>query len=110
MISARLGLARSRAERIGSSTPQSAATVGVVPRDAELVGGVVVAVDEVRDGHVGERGEAVGDARRDVEARWLIVPSASIPEVEGEGRALGGRADPEVVQHDARARPAGTYQ
>ena len=36
---------------------------GVVPRHAELVGRVVVAVDEVGDDHVGQRREAVRDAR-----------------------------------------------
>src|SRR5690606_12717613 len=49
------------------------ADVGVVPRDAQLVGRVVVAVDQVGDGHVGERREAVGDARRDVDTPVVVL-------------------------------------
>ena len=81
-------------------TPQSASIGGVVPRHAELVGGVVVAVDEVGDRHVGERGEAVGDAGRDEHAAVVVGAVGALAEVEGERGAVGGRALAQVVQHD----------
>ena len=37
--------------------------LGIVPGHTELVGRVVVAVDEIGDRHVGEGGEPVGDVR-----------------------------------------------
>ena len=46
--------------------------LGIVPRHAELVVRVVVAVDEVGDRHVGERREAVRDAGRDVDAAVIV--------------------------------------
>src|SRR5919108_2741908 len=42
--------------------------LGVVPRHAELVLGVVVAIDQIGHGDVGQGGEAVGNAARDVDA------------------------------------------
>ena len=66
-----------REDRVGDAPV--GADRGVVPRHAELVGRVVVAVDEVGDRHVGERGEAVGDAGRDETPRWSCVPSACSP-------------------------------
>ena len=45
----------------------------VVEGHPELVVGVVVAVDEVPEQQVGERGEAMGDARRDEQAPLLVA-------------------------------------
>src|SRR5210317_2070582 len=45
----------------------------VVPGDSEFVGGVVVAVDEVGHDDVGEGGEPVGDAGRDVHAPVVLA-------------------------------------
>ena len=47
----------------GSVSPQSAPDVRIVPGHAELVLGVVVAVHQVPQQEVGERGETVGHAR-----------------------------------------------
>ena len=72
----------------------------VVPRHAQLVGGVVVAVHQVGDRHVGERGEAVGHTRRDVHAEVVVRPAVDL----ARGRASGWRrrsalALAQVVQH-----------
>ena len=90
-------------------TPQSAPIAGIVPRHAELVGRVVVAVDEVGDRHVGERGEAVGDTGRDEHAAVVVVPSAS-PRSSVSVAPSVGRALAQVVQHDPGACRTGTYQ
>ena len=63
---------------------------------AELVGGVVVPVDEIGHDDVGERGEAVRHARRDVHAEVVLAG-----DVEALGAAVGGAALAQVVQHDA---------
>src|SRR5688572_7454264 len=88
--------------RVGD-TPIGESDLGVVPRHAELVLGVVVPVDEIRDRHVGERDEGVGDARGDVHAAVVVGAVVAGAEVEVQGGAVGGGADPEVVQHDAGA-------
>ena len=76
---------------------------GIVPRHAELVVRVVVAVDEVGDHHVAQRGEAVRDARRDEHAAVVERAVGALTEVEHEGAAVGGRALAEVVEHDPGA-------
>src|SRR3954453_79942 len=68
----------------------------VVPGHAELVGLVVVPVDQVRDRHGGQRGEPVGHARRDVHAQVVLAR-----QVEGERVTVGGAALAQVVQHHA---------
>ena len=103
---ARVRLVALREDRVGDAPV--GVDRGVVPRHAELVGRVVVAVDEVRDRHVGERGEAVGDAGRDVDARWSWLPSVAAAEVERQRRAVGGRALAQVVEHDPARRTART--
>src|SRR5574338_1238521 len=78
------------------------ADLGVVPGHAQLVGRVVVPVDEVGDGHVGQGREAVGEAGRDVHAAVVVVLAGRAglrAEVDGEGGPVGGRAHPQVVQH-----------
>jgi hypothetical protein len=69
------------ADRIGSVTPQSAAIAGssqATPARRR----VVVAVDQVGDGHVGERGEAVGHTGRDVDAEVVVLAAVGL----GRGR------------------------
>ena len=99
-MSARRGLAWSRSDRIGSATPQSAAIVGVVPGHAQLVGRVVVAVDQVGDRHVGEGGEPVGDARRDVDAAVVVAAVASRPRSMLRVAPSVGEPCAQVVEHD----------
>ena len=57
---------------------------------------VVVTVDEVRDDHVGERRETVGDTRRNEDANMVLSA-----EIETQRVAIGGSALAKVVQHDA---------
>ena len=74
----------------------------VVPRHAQLVGRVVVAVDEVGDGHVGERREAVRHARRDEHAPVRLGAVGLHTQVERERGPVGGRA-----RSAGRAAPPG---
>src|SRR5690606_16680722 len=61
---------------------------------------VVVAVDEVGDGHVGECGEPVGHPRRYVDAAVIERTAVGVrSEIDGEGGAVGGSTGAEVVQH-----------
>ena len=98
-ISLRSGFAWSRLDKIGSATPQSAPIVGIVPRNTELVGRVVVRVDEVRDRHVGERGEPVRHAGRDEDAPVVVRAIGVVPQVERERAAVRRRSIAQVVQH-----------
>src|SRR5262245_64476227 len=59
LLAQRVRLIALREDRAGD--PPVGAAVGIVPRHAELVGGVVVGVDEVSARHVGRRGDRVGD-------------------------------------------------
>ena len=89
-ISERRGFALSRPERIGCARESPVGRdLGVVPRHAELVVRVVVAVDEVRDRHVGERGESVRDAGRDVDAAVVVDAVGAHAAVDRERRAVG---------------------
>ena len=99
-MSSRRGLLLSRFERTGSVIPHSAATAGIVPGQAQLVGVVVVTVDQVPQQEVGQGGEAVGHAGRDEQA-LVDVPV----EVDQLGGPVGGRALPQVVQHHPRPSP-----
>ena len=83
-------------------TPQSARDRRVVPGHAQLVGRVVVAVDQVGDGHVGERGEAVGHAGRDEHAAVGCVPSSP-----RRGRALSVAPSVGRAARAGRAAPPG---
>ena len=71
--------------------------VGVVPSDAELVGRVVVAVDQVRDREVRQAGKAVRYSGRDEDAECVVGV-----EVHREGGRVGRRALPHVMQDDTR--------
>ena len=99
--SLRRGLDWSRADRTGRSSPQSALHRWVIPGHAQLVGRVVVAVDEVGDRHVGEGREAVGHAGRDEDASVIVGPVGLCAEIEAQRGAVGGRAVAEVVEDDA---------
>ncbi len=106
----RAGFDRSRLGQDGLGDPPVGAHLGIVPRHAQLVVGVVVAVDQVGDGDVGEGAEAVGHARRDVQAPVVVLArrgTGGAAEVGRPGRALGGRTGPQVVQH--HPRPAGGH-
>src|SRR6476469_10248335 len=70
-VAPRVGLVAGRQDRIGD--PPVGGDGGVVPHQPELVGRVVVAVDEVGDDHVGDRGEAVGDTGRDEHAAVVVA-------------------------------------
>ncbi len=59
----RSGLAWSRSDSTGSTTPQSASMAGSFQATPEFVVGVVVVVDQVPQREIGERGEAVGHTR-----------------------------------------------
>src|SRR5690349_7860432 len=59
LLAQRVRLVTLRQDRVGDAPV--GADFGIVPRDTELVGRVVVAVDEVRDRHVGQRREPVRD-------------------------------------------------
>jgi len=74
----------------------------IVPRHAELVGRVVVAVYQVCDRHVGERCEAVRHAGRDEHAGVGVLAALGLTQIEHLGRAVGRAAGAEIVQHDTR--------
>ena len=98
-----VGLVPLRQHRVGD--PPVAGDGRVVPGHTQLVLGVVVAVDQVPEGEVGQRGEAVGHPRRDEQAPVVVAR-------RGRGRAVA----PSVGEpwrrswRTTRAVPASTYQ
>ena len=70
----------------------------VVPGHAQLVGRVVVAVDQVGDRHVGDRGESVGHTGRDVDTEVLVRPPVHLAQVQHLGGAIGAAPLTQVVQ------------
>src|SRR5207302_7134718 len=95
LLAERVRLVALRQDRVGDAPV--GADLGIVPRDAELVGGVVVAVDEVRDRHVGQGREPVCHSGRDEHAAVVVGAVGGLPEVEGQGGAVGRGALAKVV-------------
>ena len=81
-------------------TPQSALMAGSSHATPSSSSGVVVAVDQVGDGQIGEGGEAVGDAGRNEHPGTVVLS-----DVHAEGGPVGGRPLAEIVQHDPRRAP-----
>ena len=99
----RVGLVAPGQDGIGDAPV--GADLGVVPRHSELVVGVVVAVDQVPQEHVGERGEAVGHAGRDEQAAVLVAVEVDAPWSPPRWASPTRRS-----WSTTRARPRSTYQ
>src|SRR5579875_2087553 len=67
---ARVGLVAGGEHR--GAEPPVGGHLGVVPGHSQLVGGVVVTVDHVGDGQVGEGGKAVGHPRGDEHPQGVV--------------------------------------
>src|SRR5690606_18656575 len=97
---ARVALVPCRQDRVRA--PPAGPELRIVPRHPQLVGGVVVPVDQVGDGHVGQAGEPVGHTGRDVDALVAVVAAVDLAQVDHLRRPVGGAALAQVVQNHPR--------